>query len=114
SAAKCEARTRSGMPCQRPAGWGTRHAGRGRCSYHAGKTPPHERRCAREQAIEAARELLVGEVSGDPIEAMLEGVSVASAIVAYHRQKLTMLDQIARLDEEAYEHANLNRQRIAE
>ena len=40
---------------------------------------------------------------------MLEGVRVASAIVAYHRQKLVVLDQLTGADEEAYEQVNLNR-----
>lgn len=32
----CEAQTRKGTPCQRPAGWGTDHVGEGRCKLHAG------------------------------------------------------------------------------
>lgn len=32
----CDARTRSGTACQRPAGWGTDHAGTGRCKLHGG------------------------------------------------------------------------------
>lgn len=32
----CGARTRSGLDCRRPAGWGTAHVGRGRCKLHGG------------------------------------------------------------------------------
>jgi hypothetical protein len=32
----CNAKTRSGTPCQRPAGWGTQHVGNGRCKLHGG------------------------------------------------------------------------------
>ena len=33
---KCGAKTRAGTPCQQPAGWGTSHAGTGRCKLHGG------------------------------------------------------------------------------
>lgn len=33
---KCGAKTRSGSPCGRPAGWGTDHPGSGRCKLHGG------------------------------------------------------------------------------
>ena len=33
----CEAKTKgTGMPCRRPAGWGTDHPGMGRCKLHGG------------------------------------------------------------------------------
>ena len=32
----CGARTRAGTPCQRPAGWGTKHPGSGKCKLHGG------------------------------------------------------------------------------
>lgn len=35
----CAAKTRAGTPCQLPAGWGTDHAGSGRCKLHGGKSP---------------------------------------------------------------------------
>lgn len=34
----CGAKTRSGGSCRRPAGWGTDHAGSGRCKLHGGKS----------------------------------------------------------------------------
>lgn len=33
---ECGAKTRSGTPCRRPAGWGTDHPGEGRCKLHGG------------------------------------------------------------------------------
>ena len=36
---KCEAKTRAGHPCRKPAGWGTDHNGTGRCKLHGGKSP---------------------------------------------------------------------------
>jgi hypothetical protein len=35
----CGAKTRSGTPCQLPAGWGTDHPGEGRCKLHGGCSP---------------------------------------------------------------------------
>lgn len=32
----CGAKTRAGTPCRRPAGWGTDHAGSGKCKLHGG------------------------------------------------------------------------------
>jgi len=37
--ATCGAKTRAGMPCRRPAGWGTDHPGEGRCKLHGGANP---------------------------------------------------------------------------
>ncbi|MBU0609034.1 MAG: hypothetical protein KKI08_14200 [Armatimonadetes bacterium] len=35
----CGAQTRTGGACGRPAGWGTKHPGAGRCKLHGGATP---------------------------------------------------------------------------
>lgn len=35
----CGAKTRSGTPCNQPAGWGTDHLGEGRCKLHGGSSP---------------------------------------------------------------------------
>lgn len=40
----CGAKTRRGTPCELPAGWGTDHAGEGRCKHHGGsggRPPTH-------------------------------------------------------------------------
>ncbi len=44
----CGAKTRSGTPCQLPAGWSTDHVGRGKCKMHGGaagtgRPPTHGR-----------------------------------------------------------------------
>lgn len=36
---RCEAKTKSGSPCNRPAGWGTHHVGVGKCKLHGGASP---------------------------------------------------------------------------
>lgn len=102
---KCGAARKRGGPCRLPAGWGTAHIGRGPCRKHLGNVPNVRKRYARQEAIEQARELLGQEASSDPIEAMLQGVRLASSVVAYHRLKIASLDVITREDEEALEDA---------
>ena len=38
-ATSCGAKNRKGGPCEQPAGWGTDHAGYGRCRFHGGSSP---------------------------------------------------------------------------
>ncbi len=59
---KCEATTRAGGKCGRPAGWGTDHVGRGRCKLHGGSTPAHKKAVAKQDAAELVR------VYGMPVE----------------------------------------------
>ena len=35
----CNAKTKAGTLCKRPAGWGTSHVGEGRCKLHGGRSP---------------------------------------------------------------------------
>lgn len=35
----CGAKTRQKTPCKKPAGWGTNHAGEGKCKLHGGSNP---------------------------------------------------------------------------
>lgn len=44
----CDAKTHKGTTCKRPAGWGTNHAGKGRCKLHGGSSngPPKGNRNA--------------------------------------------------------------------
>jgi hypothetical protein len=77
----CEARTRRGTLCKRPAGWGTGHPGRGRCVKHGGKTRNHEKKAAREEA----REFLIGQngvaMPVEPLDAAILAVELARGTV---------------------------------
>lgn len=84
----CEARTRAGGLCKRPAGWGTGHFGRGRCVKHAGKTPSHERKNAREAAHEFVIGQLGYEVQIDPLDGALMAVHMARGAVEYWKAEL--------------------------
>jgi hypothetical protein len=69
----CGAKTRSGTACGRPAGWGTAHAGEGRCKLHGGSSPRgllhprfrHGRFARYEVRVTAARIRNEGVMVGD-------------------------------------------------
>src|SRR5690348_4530669 len=74
---KCGGRRRAaeseGKPCTRPAGWGTDHAGTGRCKLHGGSTPSHKAAAVVAVAARAVATFgLPREV--DPRDALLEEV----------------------------------------
>lgn len=55
---KCGAKKRQGEgTCQRPAGWGTDHAGEGRCKLHGGSTRDHKTAALRAEADRALADL---------------------------------------------------------
>ena len=74
--------------CRRPAGWGTDHAGRGRCKLHGGSTPDHRKAAARQEALDFVRNAMGAEVPVDPLEALLQAVRLAAGAVAYWRVRL--------------------------
>lgn len=86
----CGAKTRAGSPCQRPAGWGTDHAGKGRCKLHGGNAgaPIKHGRYSKvlPQKIQARLQLLE---DSDPLD-LIEEVNIQRALFA---------DYIARFDD---------------
>lgn len=80
----CGARRRNGeADCRRPSGWGTNHAGWGRCKLHGGTTQSHTESAQMAQAV-ATAQLFGVPREVDPITGMLE---------AYH-QTMGILDAI--------------------
>src|SRR5439155_16736474 len=78
----------------RPAGAGTDHGGRGRCSWHGGCSPTHETHARREQALQAAA--TYGLPIDTPAEqALLDEVARSAGHVAW------LAAQVAKLDPEA-------------
>lgn len=57
--AKTRAAKREGRPCQQPAGWGTDHAGYGRCKLHGGRSPSGRNSARRQMASKADPRVLV-------------------------------------------------------
>lgn len=86
---RCRARTRSGSECQKSAGWGTPHPGRGRCSLHGGCTHDHVKHAARQEAMEFVVGALGHEMDIDPLDAALMAVRLAAGTVAYWRLSIS-------------------------
>lgn len=96
---KCGAKRRSadsnGAPCTRPAGWGTDHAGHGRCKWHGGATPSHVTAGKVAKALTAVATFgLPREV--DPRDALLEEVYRSAGAVDWLREQVQTLtaDQV--------------------
>lgn len=80
-----------GKTCTRPAGWGTDHAGTGRCKLHGGSTRSHKiagQVAKAEQAVVTFG--LPREV--DPRDALLEEVYRAAGAVDWLHQQVRALD----------------------
>ncbi|WP_425153969.1 hypothetical protein [Candidatus Palauibacter sp.] len=79
----CGAKTRgTGLPCRRPAGWGTEHAGHGTCKLHGGASVVRHGRYSRYAAKRAPiRELLEKHrADPDPTD-VLEELALARALL---------------------------------
>lgn len=87
----CGAETRSKTPCAKTAGWGTQHAGTGRCKLHGGASPQAELagivHLARHEATVMGQPLDI-----EPHEAILQCIAIAAGEVRYAS------DQIAELE----------------
>lgn len=92
--AHCGAKARGGNPCVKPKGWGTTHAGDGRCKQHGGASPQAERLGAlrvQEKRLVAIVASLGLTVEKDPQTALLEAVWEAAGNVAFLRQEVQAL-----------------------
>lgn len=67
----CGAKTRSGGTCQKPAGWGTDHAGVGRCRLHGGKSPIKHGRYSSVRGV-LAEKMAKHAADTDPIDLIPE------------------------------------------
>lgn len=85
----CAAKTRSGEPCKRVAGWGTDHLGYGHCSYHLGTTRDGTRYAARLRSAE-----YVGERDITPLDAIAEQLRLAAGAEYELRREVARLDSL--------------------
>lgn len=88
-AKKCGAVRKGKPPCGRPAGWGTKHPGRGRCKHHGGSTPNHEKAAVNEEANDfAAANLTIADADRmDPTDSLVLSVHLAQGVVNFYRDK---------------------------
>lgn len=86
----CRGLTTAGGYCGKTAGWGTNHAGAGRCKLHGGAAPSGE---ISGQILLARREYQVMGVPIDisPIDALLECIRIAAGEVAYASNEIARL-----------------------
>lgn len=82
---------RGGGFCQKPAGWGTDHVGTGRCRFHGGATPSHNRKAQKDNAI-AAVETYGLPRDVDPDAALLEELHRTAGHVAWLNGIVTEID----------------------
>lgn len=87
---KCGAKTRSGTPCKRPAGWGTDHVGSGRCKLHGGAS--HGRPIKHGRYSKVARGSLISKIKmmqddPDPMDLMSE-LQIQRALLAEALERL--------------------------
>ena len=92
SKAYCGAKNSQGKPCRRGAGWGTGHAGVGRCKLHGGRSPNAE---LSGQLVLARREAVVmgSPLPMEPIEAILQCIRIAAGEVRYASERIAELEE---------------------
>jgi hypothetical protein len=94
----CGARTKQGGVCQRPAGEGTDHRaqdgfpGTGRCRWHAGRTPTHEKKGALEQMQMRARVMGL-PIDIGPHDLVAECIRVTAGELAYCNERIAELTE---------------------
>lgn len=88
--AKCGGKTRDGTPCENPAGYKTDHPGIGRCAFHAGATPTHQRAAQLEVARRECDRLGI-PIEVDPGEALMHELWETAGNVAFYRAQVQAL-----------------------
>src|SRR5436309_820713 len=87
----CLAKKKNGTLCRAFAGQGTDHPGHGRCKYHLGNSPSHNKKAAVAQA--KARVIEWGNVVDiTPAEALLMAVRISAGQVAFIKSALERED----------------------
>jgi hypothetical protein len=97
----CGAKKRSdGTPCKRPAGWGTDHAGTGRCKLHGGSSlkgvdnPNYKHGKYAEYLNETTRERIEAFDAHDPL-ALVDELNIQRALLADYLGRFKELNATA-------------------
>jgi hypothetical protein len=72
--------------CKNPSGWGTDHAGIGRCRFHAGNTPNSRKAAARHQAV-----LMGAPRDINPLDALIWCIKLTAGEVEFFNSQLAEL-----------------------
>lgn len=86
---RCGAEKRKGGKCTLPAGWGTIHPGAGTCRLHAGSTNQAN---VKGLVQLARRDAIMGPLSIEPQDAILECIRISAGEVAYASERIADLD----------------------
>ena len=105
---RCAAKTRSGTPCQNPAGMRTEHVGYGTCYLHGGCMPNHVLAAARAEAHQSAAVFMGPALDVEPHEALLWCIRLAAGQVEYAQRRVAGLR-----DDDAFEETVGGRQLTA-
>lgn len=88
---QCGGTKRNGQPCTQRAGYGTEHVGIGKCKFHGGCTPNHQKAAETELAKRAVRTYgLDQEV--DPWTALLDEIARTNGHVMWLRDQIADLE----------------------
>jgi len=88
----CGAKKRNGAPCQLAPGFGTDHPGIGRCKFHGGSTPNHEKAARNEMARRAVVTYgLPRDI--DPHDALREEIARTAGHVQWLGEVVAELEQ---------------------
>lgn len=87
---KCGGKTRDGTPCENAAGYKTDHPGIGRCAFHGGATPTHQRAAELEIARRECDRLGI-QIEVDPGEALMQELWETAGNVAFYRAQVQRL-----------------------
>lgn len=84
-------RTKRGSHCGRPAGWGTKHAGTGRCKLHFGNTEAENRKATESRALEACETLGIPHDGITPEQALLAELWECLGNIDFYRRQIQRL-----------------------
>ncbi|MFJ8309816.1 MULTISPECIES: hypothetical protein [unclassified Streptomyces] len=80
--------------CTRPAGWGTDHAGAGRCKLHGGSTPNQKTSAAR-QRVEAEARAVLAKLGVAPVEDPLKQLlALAGQVLAWQKATAELVNRL--------------------
>jgi hypothetical protein len=85
----CGAKRRNGELCRAFAGQGTAHRGTGRCKFHGGNTPTHDKRALRLEATRRMVQLGAPVEDITAIDALLSELYASAGHVSFLRQELS-------------------------